>query len=279
MANITLPTEAQVRAVDANAFIVDDLMDGLITDPQGQVIKLVAESVSANATINIHEANAGTGKTAKFILDNVNNSSNINIVTTDTFVDTYLTTSEFYENVGNASNCYKCDTSSMTRTNFNEGGTAISVDQLDAFGSNANAILQTITLADAPTLMGTNDLSNYEHPAIPNTHIVNHAGASLASSGNFESAELSILFPWPVSMGFPEHEVNANRKHLASMFNRCPSGGGIIVFNFHLGPVQTAFWDVMNAMKNTGNFWTSEWLLNSETDNSGYWQAAVVKKS
>lgn len=279
MANITLPTESQVRDVDANAFIVDDLMDGLITDPQGQVIKLVAESVSANATIHINEINAGTGKTAKFILDNVNNSSNVNIVTTDTFIDTYLTTSDFFDNVGNASNCYKNDISSLTRTNFNEGGTAISVDQLDAFGSNANAILSTVTLSESPTLLGVNDLSNYEHQQIPNTNVVNHANATLASSGNFDEAELCIFFPWPVSMGFPEHEVNANRKHLASMFNRCPTGGGIIIFNFHLGPVQTAFWDVMNAMKNTGKFWTSEWLLNSETDNSGYWQAAVIKKS
>lgn len=279
MANITLPSETDVRAVDANAFVMDDLMDGLITEGQGQVIKLVAESLESGDTINIHEMNAGTGKTAKFILDNVTGAANLNIVTTDAFVDTYLTTSDFYDNVGNASNCYKNDVGVLQRTNFNEGGTAVSVDTLDAFGSNANAIVSTVTLANAPTLLGVNDLASFQHPAIPNTHIVNSSNASLSSSGNFASHELTIFTPWPVGMGFPDHEQNAVRRHLASFWNKTPSGGGIIVLNFHLPTVQSPFWDTFNAMTNTGNFWTSAYLLNSETDNSGYWQAAVIKKS
>jgi len=279
MANITLPTETEVRAVDANAFVMDDLMDGLITDGQGQVIKLVAESLDSGDKINIHEMQSGTGKSAKFILDNVVGSANLSIITTDIFVDTYLTTSDYYENVGNASNVYKNDVSSLQRTNFNEGGTAISVDTLDAFGSNADAIVSTITLANAPTLLGVNDLSSFEHPAIPNSHIVNQANTSLASSGNFGDYDLTIFTPWPVTMGFLDHEKNAIRLHLANMFNKTSSGGGIILFNFHLPYVQEPFWDVMNALTNTGNNWTAEYLLNSETDNSGYWQAAVIKKS
>ena len=61
-------------------------------------------------------------------------------------------------------------------------------------------------------------------------------------------------------MGFAEHEKNTARKIIASMFNRTPSGGGFIIFNFQLPFVQTAFWDTMNAMTNTGKFWTSEWV-------------------
>ncbi len=279
MSNITLPDEATVRAVDTSSLVVDDLMDGLIADPHGAVIKLVVESLDSGDIINIHEMNAGTGKTAKFIVDNCTNQADLNIVTTDIFNDTYLTTSEFFDNVDNATNCYKNDVSSLQRTNFDEGGTAISVDSLDAFGANANAILSTVTLADSPTLLGVNDLSNFEHIDTPKTHIVNHAGDSLGTEGNFDTYNLAIYYPWPVSMGFAEHEKNTARKAIASMFNRCPSGSGFIIFNFHLPMVQEAFWDTMNAMKNTGKFWTSEWLLNSETDSSGHWQAAVVKKT
>lgn len=279
MSNITLPNEAAVRAVDQTAFVTDDLMDGLLTDPQGAVIKLMVEELDSGDTINIHEVNGGTGKTAKFIKDNCTNEANVKIVTTDTFVDTYLTTSEFYDNVANASNVYKCDIGPMQRTNFNEGGQAISVDALDTFGANANAILTTVTLADAPVLLGTNDLANFEHNNIPNTHVVNQAGDSIDSSGNFNSFNLVIYYPWPVSMGFAEHEKNTARKQIASCFNRIPSGGGMVIMNFHLPFVQTAFWDTMNAMTNTGRFWTAEWVLNSETDDSGYWQAACIRKT
>ena len=279
MSNITLPDEAAVRAVDQSAFVTDDLMDGLLTDPHGAVIKLVVESLDSGDIINIHEMNAGTGKTAKFIVDNCSNQADLKIATTDIYNDTYLTTSEYFDTVANASNVYKNDTSSLQRTNFDEGGSAISVDSLDAFGANANAILSTVTLADSPTLLGVNDLASFTHPDIPNSHVVNHAGTAIDSSGNFDSYNLGIYYPWPVSMGFAEHEKNTARKIIASMFNRTPSGGGFIIFNFQLPFVQTAFWDTMNAMTNTGKFWTSEWVLNSETDNSGYWQAAIIKKT
>ena len=139
MSNITLPDEAAVRAVDQSAFVTDDLMDGLLTDPHGAVIKLVVESLDAGDIINIHEMNAGTGKTAKFIVDNCSNQADLKIATTDIYNDTYLTTSEYFDNVANASNVYKNDTS-LQRTNFDEGGSCYNVDTLDVLGANANAI-------------------------------------------------------------------------------------------------------------------------------------------
>jgi hypothetical protein len=53
----------------------------------------------------------------------------------------------------------------------------------------------------------------------------------------------------------------------------------MIITNFHLPLVQTAFWDAMNALTNTGRLWTAEYVLNSESDGTGFWQAAVIKKS
>ena len=279
MANMTLPTEAEVRAIDSSAFVWDDLLDGLLSQGQGQVLKAVGDRMESGEILCLVEPFAATGKTAKFIVDNCSNQADLKITTTDTFADTYLTTSEFYDNVANASNCYKNDTSSLQRTNFDEGGTAISVDLLDAFGADANVIVATTVLADSPTLLGVNDLSNFLHPTIPNSHVVNQASTAIDSSGSFDAYNLCIYYPWPVSMGFVEHEKNTARKTIASLFNRTSSGGGFIIFNFHLPFVQEAFWDTMNAMTNTGKFWTAEYVLNSETDNTGYWQAAVIKKT
>ena len=35
---MTLPTEAEVRAIDSSAFVWDDLLDGLLSQGQGQVL-------------------------------------------------------------------------------------------------------------------------------------------------------------------------------------------------------------------------------------------------
>ena len=111
MANMTLPTEAEVRAIDTSAFVWDDLLDGLLSQAQGQVIKAVCDRMEAGETICIIEPFQATGKTAKFINDNVTGASNLKIVTSDQYVDTYLTTSEYFKNTGNVANVYKHDTS------------------------------------------------------------------------------------------------------------------------------------------------------------------------
>jgi hypothetical protein len=277
MTDITLPTETQVRAVDTDTFTWDDLMDGLITESQGAVYKLVSESLSSGAVINISEAHAGTGKSAKFLLDNVTGASNFKIITTDNFSDAYLTTSEYFDNVGNAANVYKFDASSRVRVNSDEGGNAVSVDTLDIFGADPSVILSTTVLADAPTAMGVNDLASYQLH-IPNSVVVDHAGGALAATGNI-TIDLAVINPWPVSMGYAAHEVKSLKQTIASMFNNLNTGGGMIITNFHLPKVQTAFWETFNAMTNTGRLWTAEYVLNSESDGTGYWQAAVVKKS
>lgn len=277
MTDITLPTETQVRAVDQDAFTWDDLMDGLITESHGAVIKLVTESLDSGAIINISEQYAGTGKTAKFILDNCTNSADLKIATTDVYSDAYLTTSEYFDNVGNAANVYKIDISNRTRLNQDEGGNAVSVDVLDAWGADATVVLSTSILADAPTTMGVNDLAS-NRLSIPASIALNSGGTALAASGDL-TIDLGIYSPWPVSMGHQAHETKAMKLGFTSMFNNLNTGGGMIITNFHLPLVQTAFWDAMNALTNTGRLWTAEYVLNSESDGTGFWQAAVIKKS
>ena len=71
MANMTLPTEAEVRAIDTSAFTWDDLLDGLLSQGQGQVIKAVCDRMDAGETICIAEPFQATGKTAKDVVSNL----------------------------------------------------------------------------------------------------------------------------------------------------------------------------------------------------------------
>ena len=278
MANITLPNETAVRAVDTTAFTWDDLMDGLLTEQQGSVIKLVVEDMEDGANVNIFEQFSATGKTAKFIIDNCSNSANINVITTDSYMDPFLTTSEYFENAGNVSNVYKNTTQGQSRITYNDAGQAIQIEQLDFFGANADAVLNTIDLTAAPATLGTNDLSNYENVTAPNTHIVNYNGDALHTEGNF-AFDVAVVSPWPVEMQHPLHEAEAFKKNIASIYNKLPVGGAMIIFNFHLPKVNNNTWSVLNALTAVGKGWQAEWVLNSETDSSGYWQAGIIKKT
>lgn len=277
MTDITLPNETQVRAVDQDAFTWDDLMDGLITESQGAVIKLVVEQLDSGGVINISEQYAGTGKTAKFILDNCTNSANVKIVTADIFTDAYLTTSDYFTNVGNAANVYKLDLSGRNRLNLDEGGNPVSVDLLDIWGADPTVVIRNTVLADAPIVLGTNDLAN-KTTDIPKSVIKNSSDVVLAASGDAKY-DLVIYNPWPVSMGQAAHELNSQKETIASLFNNLNSGGAMLITSFMMPSIQEAFWATFNAMSNTGRLWTAEYVLNSEEDNTGYWQAAIIRKT
>ena len=66
---------------------------------------------------------------------------------------------------------------------------------------------------------------------------------------------------------------------MASLFNNLNSGGAMIITSFMMPSIQEAFWATFNAMTNTGRLWTAEYVLNSEDDNTGFWQAAIVRKT
>ena len=277
MTDITLPNETQVRAVDQDAFTWDDLMDGLITESQGAVIKLVVEQLDSDAVINISEQYAGTGKTAKFILDNCTNSANVKIATADIFTDAYLTTSDYFTNVGNAANVYKLDLSGRNRINLDEGGNPVSVDLLDIWGADPTVVIRNTVLAAAPVVLGTNDLAN-KTTDIPKSVIKNSSDVALAASGDAKY-DAVIYNPWPVSMGQAAHELNSQKETMASLFNNLNSGGAMIITSFMMPSIQEAFWATFNAMTNTGKLWSAEYVLNSEDDNTGFWQAAIVRKT
>lgn len=281
MANMTLPTEAEVRAIDTAGFTWDDLLDGLLSQGQGQVLKAVCDRMDAGETICINEPFAATGKTAKFILDNVTDANNLKIVTADTYVDTYLTTSDYYKNTGNVSNVYKYDTSVGSEVTYNSDGDAQTIKFFDAFTDPANpALVREHTFANDPTPLGTNDLSNFTIKWPSESHIKAHDNSLLGSDtaeGSF-NPDVWIINPWTVNMGFPTFDLDQQKRSFAYIFNKMSAGEVFVVTQFHIPTVNNAFWATMNAMTATGKNWSVEYLLNSETDGSGHWQCAVVKK-
>lgn len=276
MQNISLPTAAEIDSVDQEAFIWDDLMDGVLTEPNGAVIKAVLDLCPAGTVVDISELNAGTGKTAKFINDNVVNSSGFKIVTTDSFSDTFMTTSDFWDNVDNATNCYKCDIAGTTTVQFDESGSAVSIQLVDIF--NDNAVITDTDLTGAAPVLGINDLSNYTGVIVPNSAVKDKDDVAISDSGLY-TPDVQIFLPWIVSNGFPAFEKEGIKNSIAKQFNRLPINGILIITNFHIPSVNQSFWSVKDAMTLTGKGMECQWVSNSETDNTGYWQAAVIKRT
>ena len=281
MQDITLPTWTDVAGIDQSSFIWDDIMDGLLAEHHGTVIKSVLERCPAGSTVEINEQYAGTGKTAKFILDNVTGASDLNIVTTDAFTDTFLTTSEFWDNVQNATNCYKNDNSDTTVINFDEGGNAINLQVVDPW--NNNSVLLNVDLTGGPIVLGVNDLANYEGVLVPASHIVNHTGTPVASTQHYFTPDVAFYFPWPISNGFPAFEREGVKNQIARMINRAPDNGIIVLFSFHTPQVNETYWMVKEAMNLTGQQLEVSYVLNTEESvdgelPAGAWQAAILKK-
>jgi hypothetical protein len=283
MANMTLPTEAEVKAIDTTAFTWDDLLDGLLSKSQASVIKAVGDKMESGETMCIAEPFAATGKTAKFVLDNVTGANNLKIVTSDSYVDTYLTTSDYFTNTGNVGNVYKHDTSGNTEIVFNGDGDATSIKFFDANTDPANPTLRRehTFAGDEITALGTNDLANYEivWPAL--STIKNSSDELLGSSTTADSfnPDVWVIIPWIVNMGYPNFDLDQQKRTFAYIFNKMEAGEVFVITHFHVPNVNNAFWATMNAMTATGKNWSVEYLLNTESDNSGAWQAAAVKKA
>lgn len=81
---------------DIYAYEWEDLADGLITNEHASVIKLLTDQMNADDIVLLIEPLSGTGKTAKFILDNAVDPDNIpKIVSQDVFQNTFLYCGEF----------------------------------------------------------------------------------------------------------------------------------------------------------------------------------------
>lgn len=280
---MTLPTAAEIEAIDDSAFTWDDLLDGTLSEAQGKVIKAVAEKMTANEVLNLVEPYAATGKTAKFIIDNATNQADLKIVTSDSYVDTFLTTSDYFSNTGNVANVFKLDTSNTSEIVYNEAAEAVSVKYYDPYTDpNADPVLKTtIVLADAVPTMTMNEISDLTRPWASESDCVAHDGTKLGSSttaGSF-NPDVWIINPWTPNMGYPDLDIYSQTRMFATIFNKMETGEVMVILNFHIPNVQQAFWAAMNPMTLTGKEWTSEWCSNSESDNSGYWQAAIIKKS
>lgn len=273
--------EENIRSIDTSNFEWDDLMDGTLTVEQGAVLKHFIDQMTSDQTILLREQLSGTGKTARFILDNISNPDNLpNIIVQDTFVNTFLFCDDFFENVLDHPKVFK-NPQPSPEIIYDMTGNPISTQT-----TFPNGYVSEIDLTNPPPERTQEELGNFYNDSVMDpSMMINSNGDSYGNSDDDFKVDLAVYFPFPVSLGFPEHEKDGICVAMATMYNRLKKGGVLLVFDNHFPKVDTSVWKMLEAVCNTNNVFDPyeqgrfSFALNSELDNTGYWKAIAIQRN
>lgn len=274
--NLTLYNDARHSEEDIYAYEWEDLADGLITNEHGSVIKLLCDQMTADDTVLLIEPMSGTGKTAKFIIDNAETPANIpKIVTQDVFQNTFLYCGEFFEIVEDDPRVFQ-NTITPDTLDYNMAGEVQGVtkhyDDADDIYIDLNVdpeVRSKIELGEIPGNVNA-DMST----------MLNVNGDALGQEHEVFAPTLIVLFPFPISLGYPLHEAEGLVGGVISSLRKLPVGGVLALMDIHYERVNVQMWRAIDCVKDIHGYeFEHEWLLGSLPDGSqSVYKAAIIKR-
>ena len=274
--NLTLYNDARHSEEDIYAYEWEDLADGLITNEHGSVIKLLCDQMTADDTVLLIEPMSGTGKTAKFIIDNAETPANIpKIVTQDVFQNTFLYCGEFFEIVEDDPRVFQ-NTITPDTLDYNMAGEVQGVtkhyDDVDDIYIDLNVdpeVRSKIELGEIPSNVNA-DMST----------MLNVNGDALGQEHEVFAPTLIVLFPFPISLGYPLHEAEGLVGGVISSLRKLPVGGVLALMDIHYERVNVQMWRAIDCVKDIHGYeFEQEWLLSSLPDGSqSVYKAAIIKR-
>jgi len=274
--NLTLYNDARHSEEDIYAYEWEDLADGLITNEHGSVIKLLCDQMTADDTVLLIEPMSGTGKTAKFIIDNAETPANIpKIVTQDVFQNTFLYCGEFFEIVEDDPRVFQ-NTITPDTLDYNMAGEVQGVtkhyDDVDDIYIDLNVdpeVRSKIELGEIPSNVNA-DMST----------MLNVNGDALGQEHEVFAPTLIVLFPFPISLGYPLHEAEGLVGGVISSLRKLPVGGVLALMDIHYERVNVQMWRAIDCVKDIHGYeFEHEWLLGSLPDGSqSVYKAAIIKR-
>jgi len=274
MTDLQHPTEAYIRDLEIYDYVWDDLSDGLITNEHGSIIKHYVDQLQSTDTILLREPLSGTGKSAKFIIDNAENPDNIpNIVVQDVFQNTFLYCGEFWDIVEDDARVFQ-NPQLPDEIHYDEAGDIIGTTRTFPSGESYYMDLTTDPELRSPEQLKTvlNDSAD------DMSRMVNVNDVQLGTSNDSFMPETTVIFPFPISTGYPSHEAEGLVNQIISSLRHTPVGGVVILIDIHYDRVNKQMWRSIEPLQDLGWVFDIQWLLNSEDDESGAWKAAAIKR-
>jgi hypothetical protein len=269
--NLTLYNDARHSEEDIYGYEWEDLADGLITNEHGSVIKLLCDQMTADDIVLLIEPLSGTGKTAKFIIDNAETPANIpKIVTQDVFQNTFLYCGEFFEIVEDDPRVFQNPITPDT-IDYNMAG---EVQGTTKHYEGADDVYIDLTVD--PTVRSKLELAGVpSHVNTDMSKMLNVNGDALGQEHEVFEPTLIVLFPFPISLGYPLHEAEGLVNVCIASLRKLPVGGVLVLLDIHYERVNTQMWRAVDCVKDVhGHEYEFEWLLG--TDN--VYKAAAIKR-
>ena len=274
--NLTLYNDARHSEEDIYGYEWEDLADGLITNETGSVIKLLCDQMTADDIVLLIEPLSGTGKTAKFIIDNAETPANIpKIVTQDVFQNTFLYCGEFFEIVEDDPRVFQNPIAPDT-VEYNMAG---EVQGTTKHYEGADDVYIDLTVD--PTVRSKVEL--FQVPGDVNTNMstmVNANGDALGQEHEVFEPTLIVLFPFPISLGYPLHEAEGLVNVCIASLRKLPVGGVLALMDIHYERVNIQMWRAVDCVKDMhGYSFEYEWLLGSTPNGEqDIIKAATIKR-
>ena len=272
MTDFVLPTQESFDALTTSGYILNDEDPGFLTKEVGGVIKLLADQMASDELIHVRALRTSTGKTEKFIIDNIADwSAGPKIVTSDVFGDVFLDCTGFFAYTGNDDKIFK---NTMTMPVIAEDGdgnpTQITFDD----GSDEDPIVIDLTVD--PQARNNSQIANHTGSPGNMELMVNSSGTALGANEPLKNnIQLAIVMPTPITTPVPAWDAFTHSTMFSTIFNSLPVNGVMVVNHTWSPTINAALWGVIDAHIAVGHTLELTWII---TDDDEVKDVACIKR-
>jgi hypothetical protein len=269
MTDFVLPTQSSFEALTTSGYTMTDSDAGFLTKEVGGVVKLLADQMASSELVHIRAVRTSTGKTEKFIIDNIADwSAGPKVVTSDHFANTLLDCTNFFTYTGNDPKIFK-NTLPTPVVGTNDDGDPISLTI--SIAGQDDIVLDLTT---APTARSRAQIAGFSYGWTKDT-MVNSSATALGLEADAFSPELVIIMPNPIPTAFTSYDSNGFTNDISSGFNSLPVNGVMMVNHVEFTPINDAIWLVLDSHISVGHTYEKTFIRSEE---DGVADVACIKR-
>ena len=256
MTDFVLPTQAAVDALTPASFTLTDSDVGYLTKEVGSVVKLLVDQMSSSELVHIRSVRTATGKTEKFIIDNIADwSAGPKVVTTDIFTQTLMDTTNFFGYTGNDDKIYK-NQLPVPVVGTNADGDPISLT------TTVNGTATVVDLTTDPDARSRSQIASHNSPLGTLNLMQNSSGTALGEEADEFEPDLILCMLNPVATAYPNWDSFGHVNHLTSAFNNLPINGVMMINHVEFDRINDALWLVLDSQVAAGHTYEATWIVS-----------------
>jgi len=275
MTDFVLPTQASFDALTTSGYTLNDADPGFLTKEVGGVIKLLADQMASDELIHVRAPRTSTGKTEKFIIDNIADwAAGPKIVTSDYFADTLLDCTGFFAYTGNDDKIFKNIQPSPAVVV--DGDSIPTTLTYEVDGTEDDLVLD---LTADPQARNSSQIANPTGVRKNMDTMLNSSGTALGAAETLVgNLQLTIVMPNPMVTEKPAWDSYGHSTLFSSVYNTLPVNGVMLVNHTWSSTINIALWNVLDAHMAVGHTHEITWIKTDAEDSAGVKDVACIKR-